>query len=180
MPTHEVIAYYYLHKHRRKLWRNSATEERPAAAGAGAASAPAPGDVSLSSADGRGPSSALGIPDDVVRLIEKRASTSIAEIAMRFAEGAVSLNQIRLQPQKSKYDPPWYFQVRHPKFSQVVAYVHPRPAELHIEYRLPASHPTYGLAVARDHFYGIVLKIQDASGLSVALQLLDDALARTD
>lgn len=72
---------------------------------------------------------------------------------------------------------PWYFQIRHPKFSQVVAYAHPRPGEIRIEYRLPGTHDTYGIATARDNFYGIVLVARDEAAVQVAIQLLGDALA---
>ena len=83
-----------------------------------------------------------------------------------------------LRPQQSKGEP-WYFQVRHPKSDQVVAYVHPRPGEIRIEYRLPGTHDTHGMAVARENFYGIVLTVRDEEGLDVSLDLLREALSAT-
>lgn len=121
----------------------------------------------------------LGPPPNVVRLIEMRASPSSAPNALRFAEEALALDGVQLRVQQSKGDP-WYFQVRHRRFSQVVAYVHPRPSELHIQYRLPSTHETYGAGQARDNFYGIVLNVRELADLPVALQLLRDALARPD
>ena len=117
------------------------------------------------------------VPRDVLRLIDSRAAGS-PEIALRFAAAALGLGEVALRPQQSKGEP-WYFQVRHPKFGQVVAYVHPRPGEVRIEYRLPGDHDTYGLAVTRDSFYGVVLTAGDSDGLDVAVRLLRDALDRS-
>lgn len=115
-------------------------------------------------------------PGDVLRLIDYRAAPD-PEIALRFAGAALGFDGVILRPQRSKSDP-WYFQIRHPKFRQVVAYVTPHPGEAKIEYRLPGTHDTYGLALARDNFYGIVLIAKDAHGVDAATQLLRDALRR--
>lgn len=125
------------------------------------------------------PIDASGLPAEILRVIDMRASPTTAPLALRFAEDALALDGVMLRPQQSKGDP-WYFQVRHRRFSQVVAYVDPKPSELYIQYRLPSSHDTYGVAQARDNFYGIVLKVWDWEGLPVALQLLRDALAREE
>jgi hypothetical protein len=84
---------------------------------------------------------------------------------------------VELRAQKSIHSP-WYFQVRHPRFKQVVAYVHPRPDEVHIDYRLPSTSETYGVAQARENFYGIVLKVTSPTELEIGATLLDDALSR--
>jgi hypothetical protein len=115
------------------------------------------------------------VPDSVLRLIDHRAAGR-PEIALRFAAAALGFDGVTLRPQQSKGDP-WYFQVRHPKFGQVVAYASPKPSEIRIEYRLRATHDTYGLAVARDSFHGIVLTPRDEEGLAIATKLLADALA---
>ena len=114
------------------------------------------------------------LPDGVLKVIDNRAGGS-PDIALRFAVAARGFDGVALRPQQSKGDP-WYFQVRHPRFSQVVAYAHPRPGEMRVEYRLPGSHDTYGQAVARDQFYGIVLTVRDDEGLKLAVGLLSDAL----
>lgn len=114
------------------------------------------------------------VPGDVLRLIDHRAAPS-PEVAFRFAGAALGIEGVTLRPQQSKSDP-WYFQVRHPKFTQVVAYVHPRPGEVRIEYRLPSTHETYGPAAARDSAYGIVMTARDDGGLDIALRLLKDAV----
>jgi hypothetical protein len=88
------------------------------------------------------------------------------------------LDGVILRPQQSKGDP-WYFQVRHPKFTQVVAYVHPRPGEVRLEYLLPGTHETLGLATTRDGPYGIVLTVRDDVALQTAVRLLEGALRRT-
>jgi hypothetical protein len=93
--------------------------------------------------------------------------------------GALGFDRAHLRAQQSKGDP-WYFQVRHPKFSQVVAYAHPRPGEVRIEFRLAPTAETYGVGVARDNFYGVVLTARDDAGIEVALRLLADALGRKD
>ncbi len=114
-------------------------------------------------------------PGDVLRLIDHRAAPS-PEVAFRFAGAALGIEGVTLRPQQSK-TAPWYFQVRHPNFTQVVAYVHARPGEVRIEYRLPGTHQTYALAVARDNAYGIVMTARDDASLDVAVHLLRDALA---
>lgn len=117
------------------------------------------------------------VPVAVVSLIENRASAWIKPLAERFAVEASSLDRVELRAQQSKADP-WYFQVRHPRFAQVVAYVHPRQTELHIEYRLAPDHETYGGAQRRDNIYGIVMKVRQLADLPIAFRLLRDALAR--
>jgi hypothetical protein len=118
------------------------------------------------------------IPDDVLRLIELRAGGE-PKPALRFASGALGFDGTFLRAQQSKGDP-WYFQVRHPRFSQVVAYAHPRPGEIRIEFRLSPTAETYGVGVARDNFYGVVLTAKDDAGIEIALRLLGDALAREE
>ena len=118
------------------------------------------------------------VPEGVLRLIDQRAG-GMPEMPLRFAAIAAALEGVFLRPQQSKYEP-WYFQVRHPRFRQVVAYTHPRPGEVRIEYRLPGSHDTYGLATGRDSFHGIVLTARSGDDLDVAARLLRDALARGD
>ncbi len=119
-----------------------------------------------------------GVPGSVLRLIDHRAGGS-PEIALRFAAAVLVCDGVALRPQQSKWDP-WYFQVRHPKFRQVVAYAHPKPGEIRVEFRLSATHDTYGVATARDNFYGIVLTATDEASLATALRLLEDALARDE
>ena len=129
---------------------------------------------------GSGPEGEGFVPAEILALISLRSSDGTAILARKLAEEAAAMPGVQLRPQQSKNGRPWYFQVRHPNFSQVVSYVHPRPAELHIEYRLPPSHNTYGIAVARDNFYEIVLKVTAEADLPTALQLLRDAISRTD
>lgn len=117
------------------------------------------------------------VPGEILRLIDHRAGAA-PEPALRFAAGALSLDGALLRPQQSKGDP-WYFQVRHPKFTQVVAYAHPRPGEIRVEYRLPSTHDTYGLATSRDNFYGIVVVARDEASVEVARQLLNDAFTES-
>jgi hypothetical protein len=117
------------------------------------------------------------LPGPVAGLIENRASSWIRPLAERFAVEAISFEGVELRAQQSKGDPS-YFQVRHPGFGQVVAYVHPRQAELHIEYRLPADHERYSAAQRRDNVYGIVMKVRQSADLPIAVRLLRDALAK--
>jgi len=119
------------------------------------------------------------VPDAVLHVVELRAGGTPG-LPLRFASGALDRSGVFLRAQKSKGGEPWYFQVRHPRFSQVVAYVSPRPGNVKIEYRLPSSNDTYGLATSRDNFYGIVLNLSDESQLGVALRLLDDAIGREE
>lgn len=136
-------------------------------------------DERRSAIQGVGIDGADQIPDDVLHVIDLRAA-GMSEVALRFASGALARDRVLLRAQKSKTGDPWYFQVRHPRFSQVVAYVNPRPGNVRIEYRLPSTNDTYGVATAHDHFYGIVLNLSDESQLGVALQLLDDAIGREE
>lgn len=117
------------------------------------------------------------VPEDVRRLIAKRGSPKTQLLARQFAMDAIRREGVELRAQKS-INSPWYFQVRHPRFNQVVAYAHPRPDDLRIEYRLPSTSETYGVAQARDNFYGIVLKLTSPAELDISGRLLDDALSR--
>ncbi len=128
---------------------------------------------------------AMGIPNmdrapgDVLRLIDHRADGS-PDIALEFAGRAMELEGVVLRPQQSKGDP-WYFQVRHPKFSQVVSYCYPRRGEIRLELRLPSDHETHGLAEVREgNQYGIVVTARDAEQVDTTLRLLRDALTRAD
>jgi hypothetical protein len=87
-----------------------------------------------------------------------RASPWIVPLARQFAEEALTRERVRLRLQKRKGGPR-YLQVRHRRFRQVVAYVHLRPGERRIEYPLPPTNDTYGVATSRDHFYGIEPKV---------------------
>ena len=118
------------------------------------------------------------IPTDVLRLIERRTGSDPL-LALRFAAAALAEDGVALRGQRSK-NTPWYFQVRHPKFPQVVAYVHTPPGELFVDYRLPQTHDTYGMAVVRNNFYGIRLAIADEASFAVGRQLLRDALGRPE
>lgn len=116
------------------------------------------------------------IPTDVLKFIEGRAGSDPA-IALRFGVAATELDGVFLRAQKS-INVPWYYQVRHPKFRQVVAYVNPHPGFVVIDYRLPSSHEKYGLATPRKNFYGIRLPVRGDTEMPTALQLLKDALAQ--
>jgi hypothetical protein len=119
------------------------------------------------------------LPEFVLSLMERRASEWTRPLVAAIANGAMTLPGVELRAQKSKNEP-WYFQIRHPRFKQVVAYVNVKPDEIMIDYRLDGSHDTYGRAEARDGFYGIKLRVSQESDLSIAERLLADALARTD
>lgn len=136
--------------------------------------APASFDERRSALLGLGIANSERVPGAILRLIDRRAEAS-PEIALQFATRALELDGLVLQPQES-INEPWYFQLRHPNVAQVVAYAHPRPGEIRVEYRLPASHDTYGQAIARDNAYGIVMTARDEGGVSVALTLLRDAV----
>lgn len=120
-----------------------------------------------------------GLPSEIAWLIAMRSTAQGARISRRFAREALRFDGVKLRLQGGKGEPS-YFQVRHPRFPQVVAYSHVRPDGLGIDYRLPQSAETYGVAQARDNFYGISLRVRNADDLGVALQLLEDALDRSD
>lgn len=120
------------------------------------------------------------VPVSVHSLIRLRAAPTGIDLAEAFAEAAAAIPGTRLKVQRSSTGDPWYYRIRHPKFGQAVAYIHPRPTDLYVEFRLPQNHATYGVATSRDHFYGILIKAHDESELAVAVQLLNDAIARED
>jgi hypothetical protein len=111
----------------------------------------------------------------ITDLIEARASGWIRPLAGKFAVEASAIEGVELRVQQSKGDP-WYFQVRHSRFPHVVAYVHPRQTELHIDYRLASDHDLYGLGQQQSGAYGIGLKVRQSADLGVAIRLLSDAL----
>lgn len=118
------------------------------------------------------------IPAEVEQVIDLRAAPTPG-LARRFAELVLAEDHVFLRAQRSKGDP-WYFQVRHPRCGQVIAYVNPRPDHLRIEYRLLGTSDTYGEATSRGSYYGIVLVVRDDLGLVTAMNLLRDALALVD
>lgn len=87
----------------------------------------------------------------------------------------MSVDELELRLQNSK-NQPWYFQVRSPRFRQVLAYVNVFASSIRIDYRLPKNHETGGRALARDNFYGISLKVTEWSELDFAVQLVHQAL----
>ena len=116
------------------------------------------------------------IPTDIAALIARRASTWTKPLAEAFAREALACPGVELRLQISRAEP-WYFQVRHPSARAVVAYVHPRTKEVHIEYLLRSNHDLYGVAQRRDESsYGLVMKVRQSADLSIALRLLGDAL----
>jgi len=126
-------------------------------------------------ADGLGQAADAFIDD----LIRRRGSDWTAPLATAIAQRAGSFPDVELRAQKSRNEPT-YFQVRSPKFKQVVAYVNVAPTYVRVDYRLPESHSTYGIAESRDHFYGISLKVQQDADVETAIQLLRDALERSE
>lgn len=118
------------------------------------------------------------IPNDVLRVIDLRTGGS-PDLALRFAAGALALQGVFLRAHQGQ-DDPRYFYVRHPRLSSVAAYATPRPGDVRIEYRLPATHDRYGVGTARNHALGIVLSLKDEAGLDIALRLLGDAISRTE
>ncbi len=114
------------------------------------------------------------VPEPVLRVIDHRAGGEPTP-ALRFAAAAMGREGVTLRPASSK-DEPWTFHVRHPRFTQIVVYATPRPGEIELAYRLPGTHPTAGIARARDGDYGIRLIVRDDAGLDAAMRLLDDAI----
>jgi hypothetical protein len=118
-----------------------------------------------------------GIPKQVMELIDTLTSPRSRDLTLQFAEAALREPGVYFGAQNSKGDP-WYFQVRHPNVSQIVAYANPRKQDLLVDYRLPGSHKKYDWATGRKHTYGISLRIRDERQIPVAIQLLRDALVR--
>ena len=116
------------------------------------------------------------VPGVVLRLIDRRGKGQ-PEIALRFAAAALGISGVILRGQESIHEP-WYFQVRHPNVNAVVAYAHPFPSEVRIDYRLPGTHEDYGAATIKKGDYGISLLVRDEQRLEIALQLLHDAIGQ--
>ncbi|CAN5582218.1 hypothetical protein BH23CHL7_BH23CHL7_16050 [soil metagenome] len=129
---------------------------------------------------GLGIENADQVPGVVLRLIDGR-STDQPEMALRFAAQALAIGGVGLRGQDS-INQPWYFQVRHSRLPHVVAYAHPFPGSIRVEYALPNTHDTYGRATARSsgsgwREYGISLIVRDEETLETAARLLRDAIA---
>jgi hypothetical protein len=116
------------------------------------------------------------LPGPIRSVIERRASAWTRPLAEAFAGEALRLEGVELRGQQSQGEP-WYFQVRRRESPSVIAYVHPRHEEVHVEYRLPMSSPTHGVAVPATEPYGLVAKVRQWSDLPDALSVLRDALA---
>lgn len=119
------------------------------------------------------------VPAAISDFIRGRASGPLEDVALEFARRLSSRGGLELRTQNSRNEP-WYFQVRTPQFRQVLAYVNVSPTQIRVDYRLPKDHDTYGKAIARDNFYGIALRLQDMNELDLAMELIEDALARPD
>lgn len=124
-----------------------------------------------------GPSDSLN--SDLQSLIQRRTSNWTAPLAKAIASAALSWSDVELRVQKSRNEPT-YFQVRTPKFRQVMAYVNLYPDYLRVDYRLAQDHQTYGIAESRDGFYGISLKVSQQADVATVVQLLRDAHERPD
>jgi len=117
------------------------------------------------------------LPGGVVATIARYPEFT-RHLAIDFAHRALRIDGVTLRAQKSK-NTPGYYQVRHPKFRQVVAYVNMGQDGLDIDYRLPSEHITdLGVTRRPGNFYGIRLRARAVADLAPALQLLADALGR--
>lgn len=137
----------------------------------------APTSPGITGAQDAGDSTGRPVPFNILAFIRQRSSGPVEAVAVEFAERLAAVDGLELRPQSSKGEP-WYFQVRSPKFKQVLAYVNVSPASVRIDYRLPKDHDTGGRALARDNFYGVSLRITDASELEFAMKLIEDALGQ--
>jgi hypothetical protein len=116
------------------------------------------------------------IPFNIIAFIRRRASGPTEAAAMDLARRLVAREDLELRPQNSKHEP-WYFQVRSPRFRQVLAYVNVSASSIRIDYRLPADHDTDGKAAARSGMHGISYTIEGSSDVDFAMKLIEDALA---
>jgi hypothetical protein len=120
-----------------------------------------------------------GVPNEIVEFIRFRSSGPVGAMALEFARRLAALGELELRMQQSKNEP-GYFQVRSPRFPQVLAYVNVAPNLLRIDYRLPQDHEADERVVRRDNFYGISLRTADPEDLDLAMRLIDDALQRPE
>jgi hypothetical protein len=125
------------------------------------------------------PPSAIGrpVPFNVLAFIRARAADDFEPVLIDLAQRLMAIDELELRPQKRKKEP-WYFQVRSPRFHQVLAYVNVSAASARIDYRLPMDHDTGGRGLARDNFYGITYRLTDKGDSDYAMQLMMDALAQ--
>lgn len=123
--------------------------------------------------------SAVGrpVPFNVLAFIRTRAADDFEPVVVDLAERLMAMDELELRPQNSKNEP-WYFQVRSPRFRQVLAYVNVSATSARIDYRLPKDYDTGGRALARDNFYGISYRLTDKGELDFAVRLMMDALAQ--
>jgi hypothetical protein len=98
-------------------------------------------------------------------------------LAIQLAERARRFDGVSIREQKSK-NTPWYYQLRHPRYRQVVAYVNLGDDLLRIDYRLPNDHQTDLDVIRRENFYGIRFVVHSVDQLDSAERLLRETLAR--
>jgi hypothetical protein len=123
------------------------------------------------------PPGAGDLPIGVRALIAHRASAWTRPLAEEVARRALALDGVELRVQESKGDP-WYFQVRHRRLPYVVAYVHPRPSSVNIEYRLSPDDDAEGLGERRQGPYAVAFKVRHSSDVPSGLALLKRTLSR--
>jgi hypothetical protein len=123
------------------------------------------------------PSRGRAIPFNIVALLRRRASGEMEEIAIKFTERLATREDLELRPQNSQREA-WYFQVRSPRFRQVLAYVNVFGDSLRLDIRLPPDHDTGGRAKSRNGLYGISYIVANHGDAEFAEKLIDDALSQ--
>jgi hypothetical protein len=114
------------------------------------------------------------MPLGVLRVVEQRAADDPV-IALKFAGAALREDGVTLKGQNSK-GTPWYYQIRHRRFPQVVAYVNVHPGFVVVDYRLSISNATCDEAEARNGLYGVRLAVREDATFDCGIRLLRDAL----
>lgn len=117
------------------------------------------------------------VPFNVLAFIRSRTEGAFRDVVLDFAERLMAVEGIELRPQNSK-NQPWYFQIRSPRFRQVLAYANVSASSVRIDYRLPQDHDTGGRAMARDNFYGISYRVTERGDIDYAMQLVSEAMSQ--
>jgi hypothetical protein len=117
------------------------------------------------------------VPFNVLAFIRSRTEGRFRDVVIELADRLMAIEEIELRLQSSKNEP-WYFQIRSPRFRQVLAYANVSASSARIDYRLPRDHDTGGRALARDNYYGISYRVTELGDIDFAMQLIAEAMSQ--
>ena len=124
-----------------------------------------------------GRAGARPIPFNVLAFIRGRATGQFEAVATELAERLMAVEELELRPQNSKGEP-WYFQVRSPRFRQVLAYVNVSPQAYASTIACRKDHDTVRSCPRSRQLLRHLVSAHRHHQLDFAMKLVMDAIAQ--